>query len=100
MVVQPTESETPRDKARKRLTDRRDLASHLFVYLVVNGFLVVTWLLTGQGYFWPGWVLGAWGAALVFHLWDFYWRWRRPITDADVDAELRRHPGPSGQPRV
>jgi hypothetical protein len=79
-----------RERARKRLDDRRGLGTHLFVYLVTNAFLVGTWLATGAGYFWPGWVLGGWGVAIALHGWDYYWRWRRPITEADVDAEVRR----------
>jgi hypothetical protein len=79
-----------RERARKHLDDRRGLWSHVFVYLVINAFLVGAWFVTGAGYFWPGWVLGGWGVAVVLHGWDFYWRWRRPITEADVDAEVRR----------
>ena len=44
---------------------------------------------TGAGYFWPAWVLGCWGAGLVLHAWEAFVR--RPITDSDIDAELRRH---------
>jgi hypothetical protein len=33
--------------------------------------------------------LGAWGAGLVLHAWETYFR--RPVTDAEIDAELRRH---------
>jgi hypothetical protein len=47
--------------------------------------------LTGAGYFWPAWVIASWGAGLVLHAWDTFLR--RPVTDADVDAELRRHRG-------
>lgn len=90
MTTERMNTDSERDRARKRLSDRRDLWTHGFVYLVVNGFLVLAWLLTGQGYFWPGWVLGGWGVAVVVHQWDFYWRWHRPITDADIDAEVRR----------
>jgi hypothetical protein len=81
-----------REAARRRLQARREFASHLAAYLVVNGFLVVVWALTGGGYFWPAWVIGVWGAGLVMHGWDVFLR--RPITEADVDAELRRHGRP------
>ena len=68
---------------------RRDFASHCVAYVIVNGFLVVVWALTGRGYFWPVWVLGAWGVGVVLHAWDVFVR--RPVTEADVDAELERH---------
>jgi uncharacterized membrane protein YecN with MAPEG domain len=79
----------PREQARKRLQERRDFTSHLAAFVVVNAFLILVWALTG-GYFWPAWVLGVWGAGLVLHAWEIFLH--RPITDADVDAELNRLP--------
>ncbi|HET9091328.1 MAG TPA: 2TM domain-containing protein [Acidimicrobiales bacterium] len=77
-----------REEARRRLTTRRDFFSHLVAYVVVNGFLVGVWALTGAGYFWPAWVLAAWGVGLVLHAWDVFVR--RPVTEADVEEEMRR----------
>src|SRR5436190_3490801 len=74
--------------ARKRLQAKRDFASHLVVFVVVNAFFVGIWALTGGGYFWPAWVIGCWGAGLVLHAWETYFH--RPVTDADVKAELDR----------
>ena len=82
-------------EARNRVTIRRDFSSHLFVYIVVNGFLIFVWAVTGAGYFWPAWILGGWGIGLVLHAWDAFVR--RPVTDADVEAELRRHQPRSGR---
>jgi hypothetical protein len=79
-----------RTRARKRIDDRRSLFTHLFVYLVTNAFLLVTWAATGAGTFWPLWSLAGWGIAIVLHVWDYYWRWMRPVTDEDVDTELNR----------
>jgi hypothetical protein len=76
------------DQARKRVTARREFASHLVVYIVVNAFLIAIWAFTGAGYFWPAWVLGGWGIGLVLHAWETFAR--RPVTDADVEAELAR----------
>jgi hypothetical protein len=80
-----------RESARQRLYAKRDFGSHLAAFVVVNGFLVGIWAITGAGYFWPAWILGCWGAGLVLHAWDVYWR--RPVTEADVNEELRRHQG-------
>jgi hypothetical protein len=74
--------------ARKHLQAKRDFGTHLLVYLVVNTFVVVMWALSGQGYFWPGWLIGCWGIGLVMNAWEVYGR--RPITEADIDEELRR----------
>jgi fatty acid desaturase len=79
------------EQARKRVSARRDFGSHLVAFVVVIAFLTLVWAVTGAGYFWPAWVLGAWAIGLVLHAWDVFLR--RPVTDDDVEAELRRnHP--------
>ena len=83
------DSDNLREQARKRVQAKRDLATHVVAYLVINVALIVIWAFTGQGYFWPIWVIGGWGVGLVLNIWDVLWR--RPITDADVNAELSRH---------
>ena len=77
-----------REQARKRLQSRRDLSAHAVVYVVVNLFLIGMWALTGRGYFWPGWIIGGWGIGLALNAWDVLLR--RPVTEADIDEELRR----------
>jgi len=79
---------TARAEARKRVEARREFGSHVFVYVVVNAFLIAAWAFTGAGYFWPAWVLAGWGVGVVLHAWDAFLR--RPITEADIEAELRR----------
>ena len=74
-------------RAEKRVTSRRDFSSHVVTYIVVNSFFVLIWAVTGGGYFWPVWILGGWGMGLVLHAWDVFVR--RPVTDADIEAELR-----------
>ena len=77
-----------RVEARKRLEARRGFMSNAVAYVVINAFLIGIWAFTGAGYFWPAWVLAAWGAGLVLHAWDVFVR--QPITEADIDDELRR----------
>lgn len=79
---------TEREAARRRLQARKDLGSHLVAYAVINASLVGVWAATGAGYFWPAWVLACWGGGLVLHAWEVFWR--KPVTEADVDSELRR----------
>jgi hypothetical protein len=83
------EATTEREQVRTRLQDRRDFGSHLVVFVVVNAFLVAAWAITSSGYFWPAWVLAAWGVGLVLHAWETFVH--RPVTETDVDAELTRH---------
>jgi hypothetical protein len=80
-----------RDAAFKRLKARSDFWAHLVTYVVFNGAMVVVWYVTGRGYFWPGWLLGLWGAGLVMHAWDVWIR--RPITEEDIRREVDRHSG-------
>jgi hypothetical protein len=76
-----------RAAARKRIEKRRGLQGGFVAYVVVNAFLVLVWALTGAGYFWPAWIMAAWGVGMLLGLWDYL---RGPVTDAEVDAELRR----------
>ena len=78
-----------RELARRRVQAKRDFGSHLVAYIVINAFLVAVWAVTGAGYFWPIWVICGWGIGLALHAWDVFFR--RPVTDADIDAELNRH---------
>jgi hypothetical protein len=77
-----------RAQARKRLESRRDFGSHVVAFIVINAFLMGAWAITGAGYFWPVWVLAGWGAGLAMHAWDVFLR--RPVDEAEIDAELRR----------
>lgn len=85
----PTSDER-RELARKRLQAKRDLKTHAVAYVVVNTFLVIVWALSGGGFFWPVWVIAGWGIGLAMNVWEVYGR--KPITEADVDDELRRSP--------
>lgn len=77
-----------REAALKRLQQRREFATHIVSYVVINAMLVVVWLFTGQGYFWPVWVIVGWGIGLVLHAWDVFGR--RPITEDDIRREMDR----------
>jgi hypothetical protein len=87
-VTGEVQSSSEREEARKLLQARRDFAANIFSYVVINGMLTGIWAFSGRGYFWPAWVMIAWGAGLVFHAWDAFWR--RPITDSDIDREIAR----------
>jgi 2TM domain len=84
----PDRSSAEREQARKRLEKKNKLRGDLVAYVVINLALIGVWAITGRGYFWPGWVLGAWGAFLLLDAWNAYFR--RPVTEADIDRELRR----------
>jgi hypothetical protein len=88
-MVTDTREQASRDRALAQLKKRRDFRSHLLVYVLVNGFLVAIWAITSDhGFFWPVFIIGAWGIGLVMNAWDAYWR--RDITEADIQQEMRR----------
>jgi len=78
-----------REAAKRRVRARRDFISNVVAYVVINAALIVIWTLNGAGYFWPAWIIGIWGVILVLHWWHSFGR--RPMTEADIDAEMNRH---------
>jgi hypothetical protein len=84
----PTEPQGVRARAVKRLRQKRDLATHAVVYLLVNGVLVVIWSLTSDGFFWPVFPIAFWGIGLAMNAWTV-WRGEE-FTEAQVDREVAR----------
>lgn len=81
-------SDEMRAFARKRIEERRGFVPHLLIYILVNAGLVAIWATTGQGFFWPGFVIGFWGIGVVMHAWNVFFN--RPITEADIQREIQR----------
>jgi len=77
-----------REAAKRRVRARRDFASNVVAYVVINAALIVIWAVSGSGYFWPAWIIGVWGVILVLHWWNSFVR--RPMTEADIGAEMDR----------
>ena len=61
-----------RERAIKQLKKRRDLTAHAIVYVLFNGFVVIIWAVTGQGFFWPIFLMVPWGIGLVMNAFDVY----------------------------
>jgi 2TM domain len=62
-----------REQAITELRKRQELGGHVLAYVLVNGFLVMIWMLTGAGFFWPAFPMFGWGIGLAFHAWDVLW---------------------------
>lgn len=88
MMTEEPGGDQRRTEAVKRLEKKRGWQAGMVAYVVVNAFLIGIWFMTGRGYFWPAWPLGAWGLGMVLSFWDLYVR--RPITEDDIQAEVRR----------
>lgn len=78
-----------RQAAIERLGAKREFNLHLATFVVVNTMLVIIWAVTGAGYFWPIWPIGGWAIGLALHAFTVYMR--RPMTEDDIQAEMRRH---------
>lgn len=63
--------ETVREKAERRVKERMELLRHIGMYVIVNGFLVVIWALSGAGYPWFLWVMAGWGLGLLIHVFTY-----------------------------
>ncbi len=85
-----TQSDTTSEyaRARARVERKRKFRSDLVAYVVINAFLIGIWAVSGSGYFWPGWVLAAWGLGLVLAAWDVYYR--HDVTEDDIQREMRK----------
>jgi len=88
MITEDAEREQVlRDKAVRQLKKKRDFRGHLLVYILVNTFLVVIWLLTDpNGFFWPVFPIAGWGIGVIMNAWDVYGR--QDITEEDIHREM------------
>lgn len=89
-----TAEDERRAVALRNLRSRREFVGHLTAYLLVNAMLVAIWLTLGLTvqfwFFWPIFPLCGWGIGLAFHAIAAFGRGSRPITEADIQAEMRR----------
>jgi len=77
-----------RARAIGRLRKKTDFHAHLLVYVLVNSFTVFIWLFTGQGFFWPVFLMAAWGIGLVMNAWEVYRR--QDYTEEQIQQEIGR----------
>lgn len=86
----PDTEQSLREKAVKRIKEKREFRGHLLTYLAVNAFLVVIWALAGAGFFWPVFPIVGWGLfGIVPHAWRVYGG-RDEITEEQIQKEMRR----------
>lgn len=87
----PTESEL-REAAIKRLKKKRELSSHLFVYVVVNIALWTIWIIDGAAngweFPWPVFPTFFWGLFVLGHANDIYRR--NPLREDLVQKEIEQ----------
>jgi xanthine/uracil permease len=81
-----------RQYAIKSLKKKADFKQYLWVYFAVSVLVSGIWFVTSpEGYFWPIWVIFGMGIGALFAGLDAYGKLSsKPITDADIEAELER----------
>jgi len=84
----PPTDDALREAAVTRLRKKRDFATHVLIYLLVNSFLVVIWAVTSGDYFWPIFPIAGWGIGLAANAWDVYGR--KPISEGEIRQEMDR----------
>ena len=84
----PPTDDALREAAVTRLRKKRDFATHVQIYLLVNSFLVVIWAVTSGDYFWPIFPIAGWGIGLAANAWDVYGR--KPISEGEIRQEMDR----------
>jgi hypothetical protein len=78
-----------REQARKRLEQKRDFKTHVFIYVLVNAALIGIWAIaTPDAIFWPIFPILGWGIGVVANAWDVFVR--KPITDTEIEREAQR----------
>jgi hypothetical protein len=90
-MQQETGDQALRDRAARRVKQKRDFYGHVFVYLAVNAMLVFIWWMSGGGYPWFLWPAGIWGIFVVLNAIQVIFM---PEAGAgferEVDAEVQR----------
>lgn len=77
-----------RQRALTRIKKRRDFYAHVMVYLLVNAFLVIIWWMTSPGgFFWPVFPIVGWGIGVVMNGWDVYVG--QNYSEEDIQREIR-----------
>jgi len=79
-----------RGRAIIRLRKKSEFRAHLLAFFVVNGAVVIAWAVTGGGFFWPIFLILAWGVGLIFHARDVYWG--DEPTEERIRREMERLP--------
>lgn len=93
-----TTDEELRKAAVASLQRKRKFGRDLLAFIAVNGVLWIIWALTDHtsdgSIPWPAWVSAIWGFFVLLEAWRTFVRWPRslfrPITDADIEREMRR----------
>lgn len=77
--------------AKKSLKKKQEFKQFLGIWAGVSLLLTGIWAATGAGYFWPMWAILGMGIGAFFIGLDAYGKsFSKPITESDIEAEIKR----------
>jgi uncharacterized membrane protein len=79
-----------RSQAIGRLKHRQSFQQNALIFVAVAVLLVVIWAVSGAGFFWPVFPIAGMAIALAAQAFQLYGQ--RPITEDEIQAEMRRRP--------
>lgn len=86
-------NEDLRAAARKRIKAKRDFWNLILVFAIVTVILNAVWFFSGVGYYWPLWPMLGLAIAIFFVALSTYGPGSKPISDEEIDREVRKFKG-------
>lgn len=80
--------DSARQQAIQRLHQRRGFLNYVIGAVVVSLFMVLIWALSGQGYFWPIWVMGGFLIGGIFY--GVNQLMNKPLTEDQIQREMQK----------
>ena len=77
-----------RQQAIQRLHQRRGFMNYVIGAVVISLFMVVIWALSGQGYYWPIWVMGGFLIGGIFYGVNNVMN--KPLTEDQIQREMQK----------
>ena len=86
--MQTNQDEELRTAALKRIQEKREFASHVLTYVVINALIVTVWAFAaGGGFFWPMFPMLGWGVGLILHGVKVY---QGEPSESEIQREMAR----------
>ncbi|MFZ9668533.1 MAG: 2TM domain-containing protein [Solirubrobacterales bacterium] len=76
--------------AQERLQQQAGFKKMVGGFLILIVIAIVIWALTGQGDFWPVWLILGLGIATAFSGWSAYGPREKAPSQAEIDEEARK----------
>lgn len=84
-----------REQAIHQIKRKREFGMACVGAVILWILMIVIWAISGQGYFWPAWVVLGTLVALGGQALSLWGPRSRPISDADIQAQMSKMKGGS-----